>query len=99
ALLSVNVGLQGYDEARGRRFYDDVLARVSALPAVASVSWAFPAPFDTYGRSLSLYVEGVASSAKDGTISVDASVVSHDFVNALGLRLQAGRTFAVTDSL
>ena len=50
ALVSMNVGLQGYDEARGRRFYDNVLARVRAMPGVAAAGFTHPVPFDTYGR-------------------------------------------------
>jgi hypothetical protein len=76
ALMSVNVGLQGYDTTRGRRFYDDVLSRVRAMPSVASAAWAFPVPFDTYGRSVSLYVEGASTRSKDGTITVNATVAS-----------------------
>jgi predicted permease len=98
ALMSVNVGLQGYDTTRGKRFYDDVLSRVRALPAVASAAWMYPVPFDTYGRSVSLYVEGAATRSKDGTIQVNASVTSEDFVNALGLRLEGGRDFTTGDT-
>ena len=80
ALMSVNVGLQGYDTTRGRRFYDDVLSRVRAMPSVASAAWAFPVPFDTYGRSVSLYVEGASTRSKDGTVIVNATTASEDFV-------------------
>src|SRR6185436_2075747 len=41
AMMSVNVGLQGYDETKGRRFYDEVLARTRALPAVVSAAWRY----------------------------------------------------------
>jgi predicted permease len=98
ALLSVNVGLQNYDQARGRRFYDDVAARVRALPQVASVAWAFPVPFDTYGRGVALYVDGMPMG-KNGTIGVTASFVGDDFVSAIGLRLEGGRGFAISDSM
>ena len=97
-LLSVNVGLQSYDAARGRRFYDDVLTRTRALSGVVSAAWAFPVPFDTYGRGIGLYVEGARTNAKDGTIGTDASFVSDGFVEALGLRLQEGRELAVGDT-
>ena len=98
ALMSVNVGLQGYDETRGRRFYDEVLARVRGLPSVISATWAFPVPFDTYGRGIALYVEGGATNAEDGTIGSEASYVAEGFVKALGLRLEAGREFMPVDS-
>jgi predicted permease len=97
ALLSVNVGLQNYDEARGRRFYDDVLARVRGLPEVTAAAWGFPVPFDTYGRGFAFYVDG-ATNSKDGTVGISVSFVSDDFVRALGLRLEAGRGFTTADS-
>jgi predicted permease len=99
ALISANVGLQNYDEARGRKFYDDVATRMRALPLVVSAAWGFPVQFDTYGRGTNLYVEGVRSRSKDGTVGVSASVVSEDFVDAMGLRLEDGRAFAETDSV
>ncbi|MEX2154924.1 MAG: ABC transporter permease [Gemmatimonadaceae bacterium] len=97
ALISVNVGLQGYDEHRGARFYDEVLSRARQLPGVVAASFAFPAPFDTYNRGARLYVEGLANS-RDGTIGTDVSFVGDDFVRALGLRLQEGRDFTMADS-
>ena len=97
-LLSVNVGLQSYDEARGRRFYEQVLTRVQSLPDVESAAWMFPAPFDTYGRGITLYTESARTNAKDGTVATNASFVSESFVKTLGLRLQAGRTLARGDS-
>jgi putative ABC transport system permease protein len=99
AVLSVNVGLQGYDEARGRRFYDEVVARTRALPAVISAAWGFPVPFDTYGRGMSLYVEGVSTRNEDGTVGIEVSHVGEDFVSALGLHLIAGRVPTIADSV
>jgi predicted permease len=98
AFMSVNLGLQGYDEARGRKFYDDVIARVRSLPDVVSASWGFPVPFDTYGRGIGLYVEGAKTNSRDGTIGTEVSYVAEGFLDALGLRLQAGRDFAIADS-
>jgi predicted permease len=97
ALLSVNVGLQGYDERRGRAFYQDMLARVRALPSVAAAAIAHPVPFDTYGRSAVLYLGDLAGS-RDGTVLLRASVASDGFVGALGLRLEEGRDFAPSDT-
>jgi predicted permease len=97
--VSVNVGLQGYDEARGRRFYDDVITRVRTMPGVASASWAFPVPFDTYDRRMAFYVEGLRTSKETPTVAVDISVVGEDFIPTLGLRLSDGRQFARADSV
>ena len=97
-LVSVNVGLQNYDETRGRKFYDDVLTRVRGLPDVASAAWAFPVPFDTYGRGVVLYTAGARTNDKDGLVATNATFVSEDFTKSLGLRVQAGRDFTLADS-
>jgi predicted permease len=95
-LLSMNVGLQGYNAERGQRFYDDLLVRVRALPFVQHAALAFPAPFDTYERRVRFFVEGL-TSARDGTIATEASYVSDGFADALGIRLEAGRDLTPSD--
>jgi putative ABC transport system permease protein len=95
-LLSMNVGLQGYDQARGLQFYDEVLRRTRLLSGVVSASFAYPAPFDTNDRGVRLYVDGLANS-RDGTVAPQATFVADGFVPALGLRLLAGRDFAPDD--
>jgi predicted permease len=97
AMVSFNVGLQGYDERRGRAFYDQVLARVRALPGIADAGLARPVPFDTYSQTTAWYVGDFASS-RDGTTRIPTSVTSDGFVAALGLRLQDGRDFTSGDS-
>jgi predicted permease len=97
ALVSFNVGLQGYDERRARAFYDQVLARVRALPGIAAAGLARPVPFDTYGQTTAWYVGDLANS-RDGTTRIPTSVTSDEFVAALGLRLEDGRDFTPGDS-
>jgi putative ABC transport system permease protein len=95
-LVSMNVGLQGYDQARGLQFYDEVLRRTRQLPGVLAASFAYPAPFDTHDRSVRLYVEGLTNS-RDGTVAAQATFVADEFIPALGVRLQAGRDFTPHD--
>lgn len=95
-LVSMNVGLQGYDQARGLQFYDEVLRRTRLLPGVLAASFAYPAPFDTHDRGVRLYVDGLANS-RDGSIVAQATFVADEFIPALGVRLQAGRDFTAHD--
>jgi predicted permease len=97
ALISFNVGLQGYDERRGQAFYDAVLAQVRALPGVVEAGLGRPVPFDTYGQTTGWYVGDLANS-RDGTIRISTSATSDGFVAALGLRLEDGRDFSRADS-
>ena len=96
-LVSVNLGLQGYDEVRGQRFYEQVLERVRTNNAIVSATWTFPAPFDTQDLRFGFYVEG-ASDSPTGILQTSGSIVSDDFVNALGLRLSMGRGFEPRDT-
>jgi predicted permease len=95
-LVSMNVGLQGYDQARGLQFYDEVLRRTRQLPGVVAASLAYPSPFDTHDRSVRLYVDGLANS-RDGTVVALATFAADGFIPALGVRLQAGRDFTPQD--
>jgi predicted permease len=97
-LMSANVTLQGYDAARGLRFYRDVVDRLRANPSVIAASWAFPVPFDTYGRGQALYVEGMTGRSSNQTTNWDLTTADVGFVEALGLRLVAGRGFSSRDS-
>jgi predicted permease len=97
ALVSFNVGLQGYDEQRGRAFYDQLLAQVRELPGIAAAGLARPVPFDTYAQTTAWYVGDLANS-RDGTTRIPTSVTSDGFVAALGLRLEDGRDLTPGDS-
>ena len=95
-LVSMNVGLQGYDQTRGLQFYDEVLRRTRLLPGVLAASFAYPAPFDTNDRGVRLYVDRLANS-RDGMFATQATFVGDEFVPALGVRLQSGRDFSPQD--
>jgi predicted permease len=98
-VASVELGLQGYDDNRGQQFYDTVITRVRGLPGVVAATWGSPAPFDTtYEHRMPLWIEGAGTNSKIGTLSIPVSTVGEDFVGAMGLRLEAGREFAASDS-
>jgi putative ABC transport system permease protein len=97
ALISFNVGLQGYDERRGQAFYDQALTQVRSLPGVADAALARPVPFDTYGQATAWYVGDLANS-RDGTMIIPTSVASDGLVTSLGFRLEDGRDFTPADS-
>jgi predicted permease len=97
-IASVNLGLQGYDDTRGQRFYDDVITRVRALPDVVAATWGFPVPFDTYEQNIPIWIDGARGTSKTDTLSVPTTNVADDFVRAMGLGLEAGRAFAASDS-
>ncbi len=57
-LFSVDLGLQGYNEQRGRLFQKAMIEQLKTLRAVEAASLAYPLPLDAYNDSASLRVEG-----------------------------------------
>ena len=56
--LSFDVTLQGYDEARGRAFYNQVLERARSVPQVELAALADNLPLGLNYNSAGVYVEG-----------------------------------------
>jgi predicted permease len=77
-LVTLDTGLAGFDEARGRAFYARVLERVRALPGVQSASFASVVPFGdfTEGRSLRR-VGDTQQGAAGGAAAGEGSSVSY----------------------
>jgi predicted permease len=61
-LASVDLGLQGYGEERGRRLLDRLLERVRALPGVESAALGSSVPLDAF-----MTTRAVASPESSGT--------------------------------
>ena len=96
-MLSLDLGLQGYDQARGLRFEKDVLERVRALPGVESAHFAQHVPFNNNIAIRDTYPEAPTASIPDGHATVAFSVVTPGFVRDFGVRLLRGRDLAPTD--
>src|SRR5687767_859896 len=56
--MSFDLGLQGYDDARGQQFYRQVVERVRALPGVKSAAVSSYTPLSLNYNSRSIYIEG-----------------------------------------
>lgn len=92
-MASIDLGLQQYDDARGRRFLEDLVTRVEALPGVTSASVATHVPFD-YGIVFTdVRIEGEIPGTKDGVLSTPYSVVGPAYFGTAETRLVRGRGF------
>ncbi len=92
-MASVDLGLQQYDEARGRRFLEDLVTRVEALPGVQSASVATHVPFDYGFRLAEVALDSDIPGTKDGTLSSAYSLVGHRFFETAGATIVRGRGF------
>lgn len=93
---SIDVGLQGYDEARGRRFFQDLQDRIRALPGVVAVGLAPFSPFTgaTYGAPLET---DNSAGGERVQAQVNFNVVTPEFFNALHIPVIQGRGLTSLD--
>lgn len=95
-MASVDPGLQGYDEARGKAFWDRMLEDVSALPEVSGVGLTSSAPLGLGSSDRSVEVPGY-EFAEGERSSLHYTYVSEGYIEAMGIDLVEGRSFARQD--
>lgn len=97
-LVSIDPGLQGYDEARGRALYRNLLEQIRALPQVQSASVVSPAPLDFVSSSADVIIEGSDLPPERGQVPVLRSIVGSRYFETVQTRLLQGRDFSETDT-
>ncbi|HKP87592.1 MAG TPA: ABC transporter permease, partial [Blastocatellia bacterium] len=96
-MMSVDLGLQGYDEARGRQFQRQMIERVESLPGVRSASIANFMPLSLNYSSNYIYIEGQeAARGANAPLSMIASV-GLKYFDTMGIPLVSGRVFGEQD--
>jgi predicted permease len=96
-LASVDVGLQGYDETKGRGFFKQIVERIKSWPGVEGASIAGPLPLDAYSNGARLNVEGYVPRYENERISVSYSIVGHDYFQTMNTPIVEGRAFSEHD--
>jgi predicted permease len=79
--------------ADARRFTDEALARLRALPAVAAAGATDTIPFGTNHTNSLMMAEGFQLGPGESIVSPARVVVSPGYLEAMGARLLAGRMF------
>jgi len=97
-MFSVDLELQGYDAARGRRFERNLPERLRALPGVAAASIAYPLPLDAYQYSSIVRPEGYFPRSSSEDNSAGLSRVGPGYFETMGTRLVAGRAIDERDT-
>jgi putative ABC transport system permease protein len=88
----------GYTPARTHQLFEDVLARLAALPGVADVSAARVPLIANSSSSTSISVEGYVPSAGERT-STHVNEIAPGYFRTTGVPLLAGRDFTDADTL
>jgi predicted permease len=94
--LSFDVGLQGYDEERGRAFQKRALERARALPGVRSAALVTTLPLSLDYSSSTIYVEGQPAASSSELPLAIPNLVSPGYFQTMEIALR-GRDFTEQD--
>ena len=90
--LSFDVGLQGYDETRGRAFQQQVLERARALPGIRSAALTSVVPLTLDYSTTSIYVEGQPPASSNQLPSAIPNEITPGYFQTMEISLR-GRDF------
>jgi predicted permease len=93
----VDVGLQGYDEARGRQFYAELVRRAAALPGARAASLAFMIPLGGGGWDTRIFRADVTPAPDAQGLKTDQNAVEPAYFRTMGMTLTRGRNFTQAD--
>jgi predicted permease len=93
-LMSLNMDLHAYDEAKAQVFYDQLLENIKGLPGVKSASLAEKVFGDDQQRGV--VVEGYSPPSNTDML-IDYNIVKSDYFQVMGIPLTRGRDFSSSD--
>jgi macrolide transport system ATP-binding/permease protein len=96
--MSVDPGLQGYDEARGETFYRQMAERVRTLPRVKTAGIISVLPLSLDASTTSVYPEGQPEPNAAEMPSAMYNSVGPGYFAAMGIPLAGGREFTDNDT-
>jgi len=96
-VVELNLANRDYDEARGRAFVDQLLARVEALPGVSGAAAASGVPL----QGTSSYLGNIEPEGYEPTpgewVAAGMNVVTPGYLELVGIRLLRGRDLSPDD--
>ena len=95
--IALDLKPSGYDDARGRAFFDDLLTAIRAEPGVESATLAANHPMTLVDSGVQrVWIEGY-EARPDEDLSFLSNTVGPDYFTTLKIRLIAGREFEARD--
>jgi putative ABC transport system permease protein len=95
---SLNLPTKAYDREKRIQFYNQLLARVAALPGVQSAAAGWPLPLSNNNIGISFEIEG-RPTARGDEPDESMSIVTADFFQTMRIPILAGRAFSVRDDV
>jgi predicted permease len=98
-VVTLNLGMNGYEEEQGKAFYRQTLERIRSLPGVESATITSRYPFDMNINMTDIYVDGhELTQDEDKPFLVDVTHVGNDYFRTMGISLLEGRPFRESDT-
>jgi len=95
--MSFDLGLQGYDEARGQQFYRGLSERLQSLPGVESAAITSYIPLSLNFNSRNTFVEGKPSERGENVPLAMTASVGPGYFKTMGTPILQGREFVPQD--
>ncbi|MBO0860245.1 MAG: ABC transporter permease [Chloracidobacterium sp.] len=95
--MSIDLGLQGYDEARGREFYKQLISRVESMTGVRAASYVNALPLNLDFNGGVFYVEGQPFTRASDLPTVPTGEVWPRYFETMGIPMIGGRDFTMLD--
>jgi len=95
---NLNLPAKTYDREKRVQFYNQLLARLAALPGVQSAAAGWPLPLSNSNIGISFDIEGHPTPPGDQPTEA-LSIVTADFFQTMRIPILAGRAFSVRDDV
>jgi len=95
--VSFDLGLQGYDQAKGEQFYRQVVDRIESLPGVKSAALTTNIPLGLNYSSSNIYVEGQPLDRGTSLPMAMVGSIGPRYFETMGTPLLHGREFTNQD--
>jgi putative ABC transport system permease protein len=97
--MSIALPTARYDkEEKVAAFYQQLLARVAALPSVTAAAIGNNVPFDDNEWDASFHITGTPTPPHGQEVSAEMNAISPDYFRALGMPILRGRAFGSEDA-
>jgi predicted permease len=98
ALVSTELGLIGYDDARAERLYAQAMDRIRAIPGVEAAGIAERTPFSINYNRNNIFIPGRHQPGDLKGYVTDATRVAAEYFPTLGVPIVQGRNFTNADT-
>ena len=95
--MSVDLGMQGYDESRGREFYKQIITRVESMPGVRGASYIDSLLLNLDFNGGIIYAEGQPFTRVSDLPTMPYGLVWPRYFETMGVPLLEGRDFTMRD--